>query len=226
MRAGWRIIRSAVRMQRLLHVVGDAGADLADEPDLALALGALARPAVGLAVLGDAELAVGARQPREQRPVELLRQRVQLHRLARPSPARVRAASAPSSGRSARDRRRGGRNRALPYRSVWKNSDRIGVAGLRREILVGHPQPAPLPRRDTLQRAGEDRVRVALRVQARDVRKLLRQHRLRRTGRIAVMRWRCPFFSGATRGRADAAAQSSRDSSALDTRARRRGAGD
>ncbi len=67
--------------ERLPDVDVEARADVADQLDLPRARRPIAHAAIGAAVVGDGQSAVAPGQLSEQRPVELLRQRIELHRL-------------------------------------------------------------------------------------------------------------------------------------------------
>ena len=126
--------------------------------------GKFAGAPVRLAILRDREVAVRARQAREHDAVELLRQRVELHRAAM---VRITLSGSiltiigTTRARSASRRLKS----AAPYRSFWKNWIAAAVPRVDREIGVRHAQPARLPVGESLQRSGEDRIVAALGVQ-------------------------------------------------------------
>ena len=157
-RAGCRIITSAIPISGFVTKTSSA-APISPMSSICRArAGRSPMLAIGAAVIGDREHAVPARQVLEQRPVELLRQRVQLHRLRdrRDDPL----------GQHQHHRRHDAREIRIALREVGiaveiglKEDDGVRVPRLGREIRVRKCQPLCLPRGKALERAGKRRVR-------------------------------------------------------------------
>ena len=132
--------------------------------------------AIRFAVFGDGEHAVGARQPREQRPIELVRQRVQLDGV-RDGFDHLRGQESHHCGHDAREIRIAPTEIGAAVEVVLEECDRGRVARIGGEIRIRVVKTPCLPVAQARERPREGRIRMPCFVESRDSRKLACQRR-------------------------------------------------
>ena len=147
----------------LAHHAVEAVADVDDQLHLAFPLLAVAHRAERAAILRHGELPGAAGQLRQQQPVELLRQRVDLHR--------QRDGRDHALGKHPHHQRHDAREVGVAAGEVaavevrLEERDGVGIARLRGEIGVGRAKTARLPDAQPVERLRQHRVALPVGVQ-------------------------------------------------------------